>query len=78
MPELLIKYKNPKVKQALKDFSKYLDFSIEQVPLKKSSLSRKKPGDSIFKQIEKGLHEVKKIKKQTLKGISINEMLNEK
>ncbi len=37
MPELLISYKNAKVKRALTDFSKYLDFKIITSDKKKST-----------------------------------------
>lgn len=70
MPELTIKYKNAKVKEALTDFSKYLDFEIvAEKPKRKSSL---------YKQIENGLKDVKKITTKQSKGLSIKEMLNEK
>ena len=78
MPELLIKYKNPKVKEALMDFSKYLDFSIVQPSSKKAAKKIKKTDDNLYLQIEKSLAEVKKIKAKSLKGITIKEMLNKK
>ena len=78
MPELVIKYKNPKVKEALIDFSKYLDFSIVQPSSKKAAKKIKKTDDNLYEQIEKSLADVKKINKNSLKGITIKEMLNEK
>ena len=75
MPELVIKYKNPRVKAALTDFSKYLDFTIQAAPSKKSPA---KKNVKLITQIEKGLTDVVKIKQGKLKGLSIKEMLDEK
>lgn len=75
MPELVIKYKNPKVKAALTDFSKYLDFTIHSSPSKKKAAQKKV---KLITQIEQGLTDVVKIKQGKIKGISIKEMLNEK
>lgn len=72
MPELRIQYKNPKVKEALIDFSKYLDFIIV------GEAPKTKAKKILLNQIEKGLMDVKKIKTGKEKGISIQAMLNEK
>ena len=37
MPEVIIKYKNAKVLEALKDFAKYLDFVVELPKAKKKA-----------------------------------------
>ncbi len=76
MPELLIKYKTPKVKEALTDFSKYLDFKI--IPAPNSKKEKKAKGTPLIVQIEKGLIDVKKIKDGKQKRTSIKEMLDEK
>ncbi len=39
MPEVIIKYKNAKVLEALKDFAKYLDFVVELPKPKKKAKS---------------------------------------
>ncbi len=39
MPEVIIKYKNAKVLEALKDFAKYLDFVVELPKAKKKAKS---------------------------------------
>ena len=60
MPALVIKYKNPKVSEALMDFSKQLDFSIVQPFSKKAAKKIKKTDDNRSEQIEKSLADVKK------------------
>jgi hypothetical protein len=78
MPELLIKYTNPKVKEALTDFSKYLDFTIEK-PVAKKVIKRSKPkDDTVLEQIEKGLREALLIRKGKMKGMTVKQLLNEK
>ena len=72
MPELVIKYKSAKVKEALIDFSKYLDFIIVGEPTKN------KVKNVLLDQISKGLNDVKNINQGKQKGISIQDMLNEK
>ena len=72
MPEIRIKYKNPKVKEALIDFSKYLDFIIV------SETPKTKAKKVLLSQITKGLTEVKNIRQGKQKGISIKDMLHEK
>ena len=72
MPELRIQYKNPKVKEALIDFSKYLDFIVV------GEFPKTKTKKTLLSQIEKGLTDVKKIKAGKEKGVSIQAMLNEK
>ena len=78
MPELLIKYTNPKVKEALTDFSKYLDFTIEKPTEKKAGKRMKAKDDTLLQQIKKGLADVKKIRSGEVKAKTIKEMLNEK
>ena len=78
MPELLIKYTNPKVKEALTDFSKYLDFTIEKPVAKKITKRVKQKDDTLIEQIKKGLLDVKKIRSGELKAKTIKEMLHEK
>ncbi len=51
MPEIIIKYKNPKTLQALKDFAKYFDYVISSIKPGKEEESFIKgvtviPGDS--------------------------------
>ena len=53
MPEIRIKYKNPKVKEALIDFSKYLDFIIV------GETPKTKAKKVLLSQITKGLTEFK-------------------
>jgi hypothetical protein len=72
MPELIIKYKSAKVKEALIDFSKYLDFIIVGEPPKS------KAKKVLLGQISRGLKDVKNINQGKQKGISIQDMLNEK
>ena len=72
MPEIRIKYKNPKVKEALIDFSKHLDFIIV------SEMPKTKTKKILLNQITQGLNDVKNIKLGKQKGISIQDMLNEK
>ena len=76
MPELIIKYKHPKVKQALTDFSKYLNFTI--VSKTEKADKRKKEKTALIEQIEKGLMDVKKIREGKIKGVSVKEMLDGK
>ncbi len=78
MPELIIKYKNPRVKEALIDISKYLDYSIVPSQEKKKIRAKLTKEDILLKQIENGLLDVKKIKKGTVKGMTVKEMLNDK
>ena len=78
MAELLIKYTNPKVKEALTDFSKYLDFTIEKPKTKKALKRVKENDDTLLQQIKKGLADVKKIRNGEVKAKTIKEMLNEK
>lgn len=79
MPELRISYKNPKVKKALTDISKYFDFKIIEIDKNETGIANlKKKKVHLIKQIEKGLSDVKKIKQGNLKGLSVKEMLNEK
>jgi hypothetical protein len=78
MAELLIKYTNPKVKEALTDFSKYLDFTIEKPRIKKAIKRVKQKDDTLLEQIKKGLADVKKIRNGEVKAKTIKEMLNEK
>ena len=78
MAELLIKYTNPKVKEALIDFSKYLDFTIEKPVAKKIMKRTKQKDDTLLEQIRKGLSDVKKIRNGEVKAKTIKEMLNEK
>ncbi|MEI9957858.1 MAG: hypothetical protein WDM90_16510 [Ferruginibacter sp.] len=63
MPELRISYKNPKVKEALTDFSKYLDFKIISNSKKKVVTVKSKKENLLIEQIEKGLTDVKKLNK---------------
>jgi hypothetical protein len=78
MAELLIKYTNPKVKEALTDFSKYLDFTIEKPKVKKVLKRTKQKDDTILEQIEKGLREALLIRKGKMKGMTVKELLSEK
>ena len=78
MAELLIKYTNPKVKEALIDFSKYLDFTIEKPRVKKVIKRTKQKDDTVLEQIEKGLREALLIRKGKMKGMTVKELLNEK
>jgi hypothetical protein len=78
MAELLIKYTNPKVKEALTDFSKYLDFTIENPRIKKAIKRVKQKDDTVIEQIEKGLREALLIRKGKMKGMTVKELLNEK
>ena len=73
MPEICIKYKNPKAKEAVINFSKYLDFVIV------GKTPKTKAKKVLVSQITKGLMtEVKNIRQGKQKGISIQDMLHEK
>ena len=76
MPELLIKYKNKRAKEALIDFSKYFDFSIVQNEVKKKVKVKKE--DTVLEQIEKGLKEVKLMREGKIKFKTLEEFLSEK
>ena len=78
MPELIIKYKNPKVREALIDISKYLDYSIVPVQTKKKPMVKPTKGNALLQQIQSGLQDVKNIKTGITKGISVKQMLNDK
>lgn len=78
MPELIIKYKNPKVREALIDISKYLDYSIVPEQTKRKKTVKPNKEDVLLQQIEIGLRDVKNIKTGTVKGITVKAMLNEK
>ena len=78
MAELLIKYTNPKVKEALTDFSKYLDFTIEKIEEKKTRKRVTKKEDTVLEQIEKGLRQALLIRKGKMKGMTVKELLDEK
>ena len=75
MPELLIKYKNKRAKEALIDFSKYFDFSIVQKEVKKKVSVKKE--DTVLEQIEKGLKEVKLMQEGKIKFKTLEEFLSE-
>ena len=76
MPELLIKYKNKRAKEALIDFSKYFDFSIVQQEVKKKAKPKKE--DTVLEQIEKGLKEVKLMQEGKIKFKTLEQFLSEK
>ena len=78
MPELLIKYTNPKTKVALTGISKYLDFTIEKPSVKKVIKRTKPKEDTVIEQIEKGLREALLIRKGKLKGLTVKELLDGK